>query len=216
MNAAADVFAFISALESEARTLKRARVPVVVCGVGCARAAAATERLLRHQPRAVVSWGIAGGLDPALPAGALFRPAAVVDEQGRSWRTATPDARGTLLTTADPITCPDAKRATWRSSDAQAVDMEGAAIARVCSDHGVPLLIVRAISDPASRRLPAWAGELVDSRGRARGHAALVQAFRHPADVAALWRCALDFRRALRTLRAAGADLAALSTLAAA
>jgi len=206
MNAPVGAIEFISALESEARTLSEAGVPVTVCGVGGERAAAATERLLRRGPQAVVSWGIAGGLDPALPAGALFRPAEIVDERGRSWQTATPGARGRLLTTAQPIIRPNDKRSAWQATHARAADMESAAIARVCSDHGVAVLVVRAIGDPASRRLPDWIGRMVDVDGRARARAALAAGLRHPTDLPALCLCAWDLRRALRSLRAAAAQ----------
>jgi adenosylhomocysteine nucleosidase len=46
------------------------------------------------------------------------------------------------------------KAALARKTGAQVVDMETSAVARVCREHDVPLLALRAISDTAGQRIP--------------------------------------------------------------
>ena len=91
----------VSALAAEARTLggparRRAGngvIPegiaqwsdgslVAVCGVGCRAAGAAAESLAAAGATALVSWGLAGGLDPALSAGSICLPDRVTRRGG--------------------------------------------------------------------------------------------------------------------------------------
>jgi len=63
--------------------------------------------------------------------------------------------RHVLLTSeAQAIETVPAKAALGRKTGAQAVDMETGAVARVCAEHDVPLLALRAISDTAGQRIP--------------------------------------------------------------
>jgi len=164
----------------------------------------------QRRPPVLVSWGIAGGLDPTLAAGDLFLPDEVADEHGASWQTATPGARGQLLSVRTPVTRPADKQALWQACHARAVDMESATIARVCQAHGVPLLVIQAISDPASRPLPAPVSQLVDERGWTRVGTAMRWTLRHLGEIGLLWRSGIDFMHALRALRAAATDLRSL------
>lgn len=76
------VLGIVCGIEAEARTLgswaNDARVAVAVSGGRPERAAAETQRLAGEGVRAVLSWGIAGGLDPALVTGALVVPDGVI------------------------------------------------------------------------------------------------------------------------------------------
>jgi adenosylhomocysteine nucleosidase len=125
-----------------------------VTGMGTALAAAATERLLEAVPvRHVVVVGISGAIDDAVPLGTLVVPEVVVDAaSGAEHRPAplggtVPDGR--LWTTDDLLTDP-AVLARLRDAGVVALDMETAAVARVCEQRGVPWSAVRALSDRAT------------------------------------------------------------------
>ena len=80
----------VAALGAEARTLGRPvrrsdglfaagdGILMAVSGMGCPAAAAAARRLLDAGATALVSWGMAGGLDPKLTAGTICLPRSVV------------------------------------------------------------------------------------------------------------------------------------------
>lgn len=210
----------IVGLASEARVLCACPDLSVACsGASTGRARALASGLLDAGSGALVSFGLAGGLDPALPSGQLCLPEAVLTPSGgrlavdARWRTAilarTGDAQeGSLLIGRDePVGSPQDKRALFARTGAAAIDMESHAVAEVAHARRVPFLVIRAIADPAERRLPAWLTGVIGETGRPRLPVLLKGLAAHPADVADLIRLAGDARRGLATLSrvAAGA-----------
>ena len=62
--------------------------------------------------------------------------------------TSLPDARmGTILTGDVFLQCQETKKVLFKKYDAQAVEMEGGAIAQVAEQFGIPAIVVRCISD---------------------------------------------------------------------
>jgi adenosylhomocysteine nucleosidase len=189
---------------------------LAVSGMGCAAAEAAAGSLLDAGATALASWGMAGGLDPALAAGAVFLPHAVITIDGisiataRYWRerldaalsARQPVARGTLLTSTRAIASVAQKAALHRDTGAAAVDMESAAVARVAAARQLPFIAVRVIVDGASDVLPRAVTAAADSAGQLQlwrliGALALV-----PGDLAPLIRLARRYRAASRSLAA--------------
>jgi adenosylhomocysteine nucleosidase len=78
---------------------------------------------------------------PDMPAAAALRAAGV----------ATPRVVEGLVASGDRFFASDAARSELRRDlpDARCVEMEGAAVAQVCAEHGVPFAVVRTISDAA-------------------------------------------------------------------
>jgi cytochrome P450 family 142 subfamily A polypeptide 1 len=124
-------------------------------GVGPGPAHAATARLLGSTPvdRVIVS-GIAGGLAPVSTVGQMIVPEEVVDAGTGERFRATPVGDVAL---AGVIRMGDGSDYSFDDTDVErlvaegftALDMETAAIARVCDRHGVPWLAFRVISDMA-------------------------------------------------------------------
>lgn len=192
-------------------------------GADSLRAKASAERLLAEGATALVSFGIAGGLDPALAPGALVLPEAVVtpDEEQVAidpfWRERVAAsfaegggkvASGLLLGSAAVITDRVAKAGRFRASGAVAVDMESHAVAEVARRAGVPLLVVRAVADPAERALPAIVLGSIGANGEPRGGLVAGRLAIRPWQLPALLRLRQDARQALMALgalaRAAG------------
>lgn len=123
----------------------------LVTGMGPALAREATRRALSAGSiDHVMVIGIAGGLDPALPVGALMVPARVQlypDGPVFSTHPLPPrEAAGALMTT-DGLFDDDA---VWRPIVERgfgAVDMEAAGVAEVCEEAGVAWSVYRGISD---------------------------------------------------------------------
>lgn len=190
---------------------------VRVCGVGHAGAAAAAQQLVDNYADALISWGFAGALDPALQPGTLVLAARIVDAQGgtytvnKGWlarlRAAlardgdVPAAAGTIVTCSAPVATPADKRHLWRTHGAAAVDMESGAVAAVARQARLPFIAIRSISDAADTCLPSTALAMVGSRGRLHVGRGLAHLARRPRDTVALWHLALGARRARLSLR---------------
>ncbi|WP_327717799.1 futalosine hydrolase [Streptomyces sp. NBC_00490] len=188
--------------DAVARAFDGAPVDVVAVGVGPARAAAATATALAGTPYGlVVSAGIAGGFPPEAPVGSLvvadeitaadlgaetaegFVP---VTELGfgtvthrppealvRDAVAATGARRGAVLTVST-VTGTAARAAALRERHptALAEAMEGFGVAEAAALHGVPVLEVRAVSNPvgprdrAAWRIPDALAALTDAFGK--------------------------------------------------
>lgn len=192
---------------------------LAVSGMGRAAAAAAARRLVLAGARALVSFGMAGGLDPTLICGTVLLPeevAAADDATGSDvlptsgdWRqrlrAAMPGAclvcGGRLLTSRQPIARPAAKADAWRQTGATAVDMESAAISQVAAQAGIPFIALRVIVDTAADELPA-AVIAASAGGGLRVGRLIGGLLRAPADVAPLIRLSARYRIATRVLAA--------------
>jgi adenosylhomocysteine nucleosidase len=122
-----------------------------IIGMGPVMAREATERMLERGPfDHVMVVGIAGGLDPAWPVGALMVPARVqLHPDGPIHRTRplpSRQAEGGLMTTIGLFSDDE----VWRpilESGFGAVDMEASGVADACEGAGVDWSIYRGISD---------------------------------------------------------------------
>ena len=220
----------VSALAAEARTLGPAarrgaelrQLPdgalLAISGIGEGAAAAAARRLVLAGATALASFGMAGGLDPALICGAVLLPEEIVAFDGAgavvavaatslAWRERLRAALpvsciacgGKLLASGQPVGRPDAKAAAWRDSRAAAVDMESAAVAQVAGQAGLPFIVLRVIVDTAADELPA--AVLAASRGgQLRIGSLLAGLVRAPRDTGALIRLCARYRIAKRVL----------------
>ena len=128
---------------------------VLVCGgIGAEAARRATEAIIAlYHPSQVMSVGFAGALDPALGVGAVFSPRHVVDATDGS-RVEASGGQGVLVTFAG-IAGAEQKAKLARAYQAQAVDMEAAAVARAAQAHGLTFAATKAISDELGFEMPA-------------------------------------------------------------
>jgi len=231
----------VAALTAEARALGAARrrgasLPslrdgalLAVTGMGCEAAAQGARQLAAAGCRALLSWGLAGALDPALAPGAILVPEEVVLQgSGRrlraspGWRERVlcaiaahrPLEHGVLLTSARPLAAAADKATAFRESGAAAVDMESFAVAEVAHAHGLDFLAVRVIVDRATDEVPhALEGVARPSGDLAIGRL-LLRLLAEPSSltkVARLARCYRAAQRSLRGVAASGALLASSS-----
>jgi adenosylhomocysteine nucleosidase len=224
----------VAALEAEARTLGTAvrrrdglsslgdGALLAVSGIGGVLAAIAARNLIDAGALSLMSFGLAGGLDPALGAGTVVLPGEVISRDGARFSTSTGwreqlrvaiagqrvVTAGILLSSSQPIDAVADKAAAFRETGAVAVDMESVAIAQVAAAHGLPFIAVRVIVDTAADVLPravvaaSRAGHL--SLGRLLGGLAMA-----PLELVPLIRLAQRYRAATRSLAAvAGARVA--------
>jgi adenosylhomocysteine nucleosidase len=215
----------VAALDMEARSLRpmtRRRdglfetgdgTLVAVSGMGCAAAVGAAGALVDAGATALVSWGMAGGLDPRLQAGAICLPSMVVSRDGPGfptdlhWREILAAAigqrfivvSGRLFTSAVAIEDVAAKAAAFEETGAAAVDMESAGVAQIAALKKLPFVAVRAIVDTAGDTLPR-AVMAAGAEGRVRLARLILGIASSPREIAPLMRLAKRYRAATRAL----------------
>lgn len=198
--------AIIVGLTAEARIARRLGWPVMTGGGTAGGAEAAARCMVAQGAIALVSFGLAGGLDPALRPGRLIVPVAV-HTGGRDILAAPPLCRRLGGATAHRLLGADAvattsveKHRLWQSTGAAAIDLESGAVAAVAHQHRLPFAVLRAICDPAESDLPPAALAALDSQG-AIGLARVVGSLlTHPRQLPALVALAADAARARRAL----------------
>ena len=209
----APLLGIVSGMQSELETLgpwrNDPRIAVAVSGARPGRAEAEARRLVVGGCRALLSWGIAGGLDPALTPGTLVVGEAVVDERGARDPLAVIEgvAPVTLAGLDHPVFLPDEKTSLRATSGAVAVDMETHRLARVGADAGCRVFAVRAIADPAERGLPRLVQHALDESGRPRIGRVLRELLARPADLRAILRVKKETDEALAALERAAPDV---------
>ncbi len=227
----AGLLGVVAALEAEARTLGPAvrrhdglaslgsGALLAVSGMGGDMAAPAARRLVEAGASALMSFGLAGGLDPTLDPGTVVLPSEVISRDGARFPT-SPEWRrqlslavaemtrvvsGTLLASLQPIDTAELKAAAFRETGAVAVDMESASVAEVAATHDLPFMAVRVIVDGAADVLPQ--AVLAASHG---GHLSVLRLVCGlavaPRDIVGVIRLARRYRAATRSLSAVVRD----------
>ncbi|KQP61145.1 phosphorylase [Methylobacterium sp. Leaf399] len=208
-------------LSKEARLAAGPGVVVVGAGGDPHRLRAALAHQAPGAVRAVISFGIAGGLDPALLPGDVV-VATGVRSDGERW-DADPGIvaclrdrleRSGLRITAADLAGVDAavlavadKSALRGRTGAAAVDMESHVAAGFARAHGLPFAALRVVCDPADRALPAFVASALKPNGDPDILAVLRALVRRRASPGDLMRLARDSGAAFRSLRRARACL---------
>jgi adenosylhomocysteine nucleosidase len=184
--------------------------------MGMAAAARCATSLVDDGATALVSWGMAGGLDPRLTPGTIFLPDMVISTAGGALATALPWRErlaaavtthhpvigGRLLTSARAVGSLTDKAALFRETGAAAVDMESVAVAEVAQAHELPFIAVRVIVDGAADALPRAVTAAADSEGHLQIWRLLGALARTPGELGPLLRLAGRYRAANRSLAA--------------
>jgi adenosylhomocysteine nucleosidase len=221
---------FIAALALECASLRRHSPPaerwlVVQSGPGAARAADAARRAIDAGAGLLVSWGLAGGLAPSVAPGTVVAPRRVLAEGqapmvvDAAWhsRLAALTRKlamesGDLLSVAEPLESPAAKRAAAKATNAVAVDMESAGVAAVAAQARVPFVALRVVVDGVDDALPPGAERWIDEAGRRRA-SAMLRAVVDARQWRALLTLAQRYRVASGVLDRLASALAARQTL---
>jgi hypothetical protein len=209
-------------LPQEAAILKRAlgaAMPPVACaGATPAGAARAVAEIAASGAGELLSFGFAGGLDPALRPGDIVVGAGVVATDGSM--SATDDtlaqhlcaaldslayswSAGLVADVDRVLPTAAAKQEVAARTRAVIVDMESRAVATT----GLPFAILRVVVDPAERAIPASVLAALTPNGRLNPLALAWGLLHRPGEIAALRALARDNRAARTSLRCAALAL---------
>lgn len=147
------------------------KIVLIRSGIGKINAAGATQHLIdNYHPDVVIGLGVAGLLDPSLPVGSV-----VISDTCHEWdfdlsalnvsteistnyneifekasnSVNEPRATGTIISGDTFIANPERRDELRKKYSAVAIDMESAAIAKICGRNGTPFLIIKGFSDIA-------------------------------------------------------------------
>lgn len=144
----------------------------------------------------IISFGIAGGLDPKLRAGAHVVASSVIGANGAvatdlSWSqlllSVRPDALyAPILGVDQPVMGPIGKLRKFHRTGAVAVDMESHIAADVATANGLPFAVFRVVADPAHQRVPRAALHGMRADGTLDRLAVMRAMLRAPAEIAGL------------------------------
>lgn len=201
---------FVCGLAREAALARGRGVETILSGGDVGRLTGALGRLDPRGFGRVISFGLAGGLDPALKAGDLVIASAVIDASERceadagliaALRAVDPRAAGGVIANVEaPLASVAGKAACRQRCGAVAVDMESLAAARFAARHGLPFAMLRAISDPAETTLPPLAQVALRPDGGLAFGAIIRSLLAQPAQIAELPALARGSGRAFATL----------------
>jgi adenosylhomocysteine nucleosidase len=192
----------ITGLTAEARIARR--LGIVAAGGGTVSGAvAAAELLIAQGATSLVSFGFAGGLDPALRPGSLIIPAKIVgggatDPALTRWLGGP---TGTLYAGREIAVTTAEKFRLHAMTGASAIDLESEAVARIAAARALPFAALRAICDPADTDLPPAAIFALEPNGAIGLARVIASVLRHPAQLPSLLRLAAHAAAARRSLQ---------------
>src|SRR5690349_11041440 len=167
----------VTGLQREAKVATGDGV-ATLCSGGNSRALTDLLANLPPPTGGVLSFGLGGGLAPGLRSGDLVIASHVANfgaslETDRDWHARIVSAiegkqsvhRGQLAGRDFVLARAADKAALHRESGALAVDMESHVAGDYARRHGLPFAVIRAVSDPAHRNLPAIATDALRPDG---------------------------------------------------
>ena len=198
-------------LALEARIACGPGVRSVVGGVDRQRLARELERAVTAGTRAILSFGIAGGLAPGIIAGTWIVGRGVHTPVGyrpcdAAWTAHLAErlpgaVLGDLAGSDRPVADVDAKHALHAATSALAVDTESHVAGVVAAARALPFAAFRVVADAAFRSLPEAALVGLDQGGTVDIAAVLRSVARAPWQLPLLVRTAIDAQAAFAALR---------------
>jgi hopanoid-associated phosphorylase len=198
-------------LRAEARAAERSEGVKALAGGGDeTRLAALVDWAITDKARGVISFGIAGALQPGLKPGTCVIGMAVIG--GGQWypadepwadrlHAAFPDAkRGAVIGSSKAIGDVSRKAELHEGTGALAVDMESQVVARIAQARGLPFAVLRVIADTSEQRLPPAAVNGMKPDGTPDIVAVLKSVASEPRQLPDLIRTAFATRRAMAEL----------------
>jgi len=183
-------------LDFEARLAYAGAATKVCCGRGT-HMAVALATAIAPGCRGIISFGIAGALDPQLRPGVAIVASSVIGANGVKGALPTDERWSQLLSRAcarhvhapvlgvdAPVTDPSDKLRLFQQTGAAALDMESHIAASVADSHGLPFAVLRVIADPARQRIPQAALAGMREDGSLDVFAVLRTLWKKPSEIA--------------------------------
>ncbi|MEM8837128.1 MAG: hypothetical protein AAGE89_03470 [Pseudomonadota bacterium] len=196
-------------------SLPKATFDFRISGASSRRATRECEALFNEGAELIISYGLAGALDPRHKVGDVIYSSHVVTALDESYGKRPEQTAETLKLRAGPLSTlasvcgvdeilfePEDKARLFRMTRAGIADMESHAAARAAGHAGKPFIVLRSISDGAQDRLPHYVGKALGEDGKPKILPVLMGLAAHPGTLPALLRLQKNTKLALETLEA--------------
>ncbi len=217
----------LTGMKREAACVAGEGVVVICSGANVLKLRADLDRLQERRFSAIVSFGLAGGLDHALrPGDVVIADTVVSGDDRHETHGRLSDALaegvaargcktipGAVVGVDRPALDRHAKTRLRERAQAAAVDMESHLAAEFARQRRIPFAVVRAISDPAMRGLPPLAAKALTPEGDVCGKTVARELIRAPRQIGGLVLAGLDSRAAFGALGRCGPLLGPLLRL---
>jgi hypothetical protein len=190
----------VTGMRAEAEVARRLGLEAVCGGGHPAATVAAIRRAIDAGAEALLSFGVAGGLVPELRPGTIILADRVVGATRPPLALRIDGRRGPVAAADSIVAEPAAKAALQARTGALCVDLETGLVAAA----GLPYAVLRAVGDPAERRLPPAALVGLRPDGTPDIAAVLRSLARAPGQLPSLVRVAFETRAALQALARLG------------
>lgn len=217
----------VTGMKREAACVAGDGVVPLCSGANVARLRKALDELGGMEFSAVVSFGLAGGLDYSLrPGDVVIADTVVAGERRHPTHLRLSDVLteavvaggckpipGAVVGVDQPAMDTGAKTMLREANRAVAVDMESHVALEFAQARKIPLGVMRAISDPAARALPPLAAKALTPFGDIDNATVARELFRAPGQIGGLILAGLDSRAAFGSLGRCGPLLGPLLRL---
>jgi adenosylhomocysteine nucleosidase len=200
----------VTGLKAEARIAAAPGVNVFACGGDVGLRAHAIRKAVGSGASAIVSFGIAGGLNSSLKSGDWIVATGVmlgsrhietdVEWSNRLAQRIPGAERGRIISVVDAVLQPRQKNRLHLDTGAAAVDMESFQAAELAEELGVPFTAVRVIADPMHRQIPPAARLGMQPDGTVAISPIVRSLLRKPSQLPHLLRVSSDATVAFRAL----------------
>ncbi len=208
----------LTGMKREAACAAADGVVTLCSGASVAHLRLSLDALKGQDFGAVISFGLAGGLNPSLRPGDCIVPREIVAVGERY----TPDKRlvdalidavagvgrppvsGAIVGVDEMAMDVAAKTALRSLTGADAVDMESHIAAAFAAEKGAAFAALRVVADPATRTLPPLAAKAITPEGDIDQGYVARELIRAPGQIGELIRTGLDSRAAFATLGRVG------------
>ncbi len=201
---------------SEAKQKNQGQEPfIAIAGGSAERAERLAHDLAARGAKALLSFGIGGGLDPRLTAGTVIVAEGVFLPDGHKllcdpkWRKSVLCRQGLpvalcedmIVGSDQPLATVEEKRRLCEQTGAVLVDMESHGVAKAAQALSLPFLAIRAVADSAHRALPPSALVGMDGQGNTKPLAVLGALLKRPQDLSGLIGLAKESQKAMAALK---------------
>jgi hopanoid-associated phosphorylase len=199
-------------LESEAALARRIRGARVGCaGARPGKARVLAQELVKKGVKRIVSFGVAGALQPGLAIGTLVVGTHVASPNGmwpcdEGWSNALaskfPQAqKGGVWGSETLVPTAASKKMLYKQSGCMIVDMESQCAAEAAEAAKIPLAVVRAVCDTSAMNVPPAIMAAITEDGRVEISRAMRHILTHPMEIPGLFHVMRGINRALASLR---------------
>src|SRR5580692_240550 len=191
--------------------LKVANAEVACAAARPQKARWLARELVQRGAKRLMSFGIAGGLEPGLPIGSMIIGSQVAATDG-SWACDKPWVDelmqkfpqahcGGVWGSETLIATAREKRALHEKSRCLIVDMESQCAAQIAAEAGIPLAVVRVVCDSVDMDVPPVVMAAINEDGSTNAGNALWHLVRHPKQIPDLFHVMRGTGKAMGVLK---------------